>query len=176
MRKIIPLLVMILFSAPLTAYAQEQGPMILEQLTPSERVLVKLEWPEVYPDEVYKFKVSFHDPQTGEWLDNISKLNYNVYVTQHDHPVETYKHNLTRDGTGEFEVFFPQDAEGPAEVTVELRLATDHDARVVRFNESVTFSVNVVPEFGTIAAMILAASIIPILLVSRNRLAFGPKT
>ena len=166
------LLSILVLSVIPTAFAQEQEsqePLVLEKLTPSGKVLVKLEWPVLYPDEIKKFKVSFYDPTTGKLLDDI-KINYNIQVTQHDYPVEHYEHNLAIDGTGEFNVMFPLESQGAAKVTVEIR------SEVVKgitnwIEETVEFEVNVVPEFGVITAMILAASVVPILLVSKTRLA-----
>ena len=142
-------------------------PIILEQVSPSG-ILIKLEWPEVYPDEIYNFKVSFYDSNTGELLDDI-RLNYNIKVLQHDHPVEIYEHNLATDGTGNFDVMFPEESEGPAQIIVELKESSDHGIPTT-YNEEITFSVNVVPEFGVIAAVILAASLVPILLLSKSKL------
>ena len=88
---------------------------------------------------------------------------------QHDHEVEHYMHNLATDGTGEFEVLFPEESEGLAKVVVELRLASDK-GHTIKYNEEVTFSVNVVPEFGVIAAVIFAIAFVPILLLSKSKL------
>ena len=73
------LLSVIIISSLSTIYAQESEPLVLEQLSPSGQVLVKLEWPEVYPHELNNFKVTFHDPETGDLLDEI-RLNYNIFV------------------------------------------------------------------------------------------------
>ena len=153
----------LVLSSVSSAYAQE--PIVLEQISPSGQILVKLEWPELYPDELKTFKVSFYDPNTGKLLDH--KLNYNIAVSQHDHPVEIYEHNMATDGTGEFEVLFPEESQGPAKVTVEIR-AIDGDS--VWYEETVEFEVTVVPEFGVIAAMIMAAAFVPILFVSKSKL------
>ena len=154
----------IVISSFSSVYAE---PIILEQVSPSG-ILIKLEWPEVYPHEVYNFKVSFYDSNTGELLDDI-RLNYNIKVLQHDHPVEIYEHNSATDGTGNFDVMFPEESEGPAQIIVELKESSDHGIPTT-YNEEITFSVNVVPEFGVITAMILAASVIPILLLSKSKL------
>jgi len=158
---------LIIFSSFSSVYAQE--PIILEQVSPSGQVLVKLEWPEVYPDKVYTFKVSFHDPETGELLNDEIRMVYDVTVLQHDHEVEYYKQNLTTDGTEEFEVFFPEESQGPAEIVVYLNASTDHGFPTV-YDEKVTFSVNVVPEFGVIAAIVLSIAFAPILLFSKSKL------
>ena len=163
------LLSVIIISSLSSVFAQESQPIVLEQLSPSGQVLVKLEWPEVYPHELYTIKVSFHDPNTGELLDNL-RLNYNLAITQHDSPVEVYKHNLSTDGTGEFEVFFPEESEGLAEVIVELRIANDKSGNMYTYNEKVIFSVNVVPEFGLIVMIVLSAAFVPILLISKTKL------
>ena len=166
MKKILALLSsLIIISSLSSVYAQEA--MILEQLSPSGQVLVKLEWPEVYPDVMYTFKVSFHDPVTGDLLDEI-RLVYNVEVNQDDHHVESYK-TQTTNGTGEFDVFFPEESQGPAEVLVHLNASVDHGFPTV-YKEDVVFSVNVVPEFGVITMIILSIAFIPILLLSKSKL------
>jgi len=169
------LLSIIMISSISNVYAQESEPIILEQLSPSGQVLVKLQWPEIYPEELSTFKVSFHDPETGELLDGKLtdekyRLNYNLTVTQFDHTVEHYPYNLTTDGTGEFEVLFPVDHEGMAKITVELRALARTSGDTIWYNEEVNFSVNVVPEFGVIAMMIIIAAFVPILLISKTRL------
>ena len=167
MKKILAMLLsIIVVSSFSSVYAQE--PIILEQLSPSGQILVKLQWPEVYPHELNNFKVSFHDPETGDLLDEI-RLNYNIYVMQYDHEVEHYIHNLTTDGTGDFEILFPEESQGLAEIVVELKASSDHGFATV-YDEKVTFSVNVVPEFGVIAAIILSIAFVPILLVSKSKL------
>ena len=162
------LLSVIIISSFSTIYAQESEPLVLEQLSPSGQVLVKIEWPEVYPHELNSFKVSFHDPETGDLLDEI-RLNYNIFVTQDDQDVDHYVHNLATDGTGEFEVLFPEEGQGPAEVIVELKASSDKGMATV-YNEEVVFSVNVVPEFGVIAAIILSIAFVPVLLLSKSKL------
>ena len=72
--------------------------------------MVKLEWPEVYPNELSTFKVSFHDPETGELLNDMVRFNYDIRVSQNDHEVEFYRYNLATDGTGHFEVLFPEES------------------------------------------------------------------
>ena len=161
------LLSIIIVSSFSTAYAQE--PIILEQLSPSGLVLVKLEWPEVYPNEQYTFNVSFHDPETGELLNDMVRFNYDITVLQYDHEVEFYKYNLATDGTGHFDVLFPEESVGPAKVIVELKAASFH-GMTVKYFEDVEFSVNVVPEFGVIAAMIMMIAFVPILLLSKTKL------
>ena len=162
------LLSVIIISSFSTIYAQESEPLVLEQLSPSGQVLVKIEWPEVYPHELNSFKVSFHDPETGDLLDEI-RINYNIFVTQNDNDIDHYMHNLTTDGTGEFEVLFPEESQGPAEIIVELKASSDKGMATV-YNEEVVFSVNVVPEFGVIAAIILSIAFVPVLLLSKNKL------
>jgi predicted secreted protein with PEFG-CTERM motif len=78
--------------------------------------------------------------------------------------------NLATDGTGEFEVLFAEEHEGMAKVTVELRALSRTSGDTAWYDESVNFSVNVVPEFGVIAMMIMTAAFVPILLISKTRL------
>jgi len=161
------LLSVIIISSFSSVYAEES--IILEQLSPSGQVLVKLEWPEVYPHELNQFKVSFHDPSTGDLLNDNFRLNYNVIVSQHDQPVEIYEKQLATNGKGEFNVLFPEETQGMAQVTIELRAASDH-GNTIKYFEDVTFTVNVVPEFGVIAMIVLSIAFVPILLVSKTRL------
>jgi len=150
-------------------------PIILEQLVSTEPstlgfvdVNVKLEWPEIYPNELSTFKVSFHDPITDELIHTNTRFDYTVMVKQNDHIIEEY-YEETIKGGHEYNVMFPEDSEGPAEVTVLLHfIRTDYD--VLRLDEEITFSVNVVPEFGVIAGIILATAFIPILLASKSKL------
>ena len=168
MKKILAVLLsVIIVSSFSTAYAQE--PIILEQLSPSGQVLVKLEWPRVIPLELNTFKVSFHDPETGILLDDEWRINYNISVMQNDNIVEYYQKNLATKGTGEFDVFFPEENQGPAQVVVELKAASSH-GHTIKYFEDVTFSVNVVPEFGVVAAIILSIAFVPILLLSKSKL------
>ena len=142
-------------------------PIILEQVSPSG-ILIKLEWPEVYPDEIYKFKVSFHDPITDELIHTNTRFDYTVLVKQNDYIIEEY-YDKTIKGEGEYEVLFPENSQGPAEVTLILHFIRTDD-EVLQLDEEITFPVNVVPEFGVITAMILAASLVPILLLSKSKL------
>ena len=166
------LLSVIVISSFSSVYAQEQTtqePIILEQLSPSGQVLVKLEWPEIYPVEMNNFKVSFHYPETGELLDDV-RFHYEIFVTQNDHEIETIKFVYTSDGTAEHKIFFPHDSEGLAKVVVRLMVSIDEHAYVINYHENVEFSVNVVPEFGVIAMIILSIAFVPILLISKSKL------
>jgi len=140
---LIPILIISLFSS---AYAEEL--LLIEQLSPSGKVLVKLEWVEIYPDEIYTFKVLFHDPETKTLLDEI-KISYNFTVMYNDHIVEFYEYILAKDGTGEFDVTFPHESKGLATVIVKLKAANDQ-GHTIAYREDVTFSINLVPEFGII--------------------------
>ena len=168
MKKTLALLLsVIVISSFSTAFAQES--IIQEQLSASGEVLVKLEWPAVYPDQEYVFIVSFHDPETGKLLNEEIRMLYDVTVSQDDHEVEHYTKNLTTDGTEEFDVFFPEESTGLAKVVVYLNALTDHGFPTV-IKEDVVFSVNVVPEFGVIAAIVLSIAFVPILLLSKSKL------
>ena len=172
MKKIFAMLLsLILISSFSSVYAQEQitGPFLYEQLSPSGLVLVKLEWPEVYPDELNYFKVSFHYPETGELIDDV-RFHYEVHVTQTNDEIESEKYLQTYDGTAEHEILFPEDSDGPAKVVVRLMVSLDEKAQVVNYHENVEFSVNVIPEFGVIAMIIFSIAFVPILLLSKSKL------
>ena len=169
MKKILTILFsIIIISSFSSVYAQE--PIILEQLSPSGHPLLKLEWPEVIPAELNVIKVSFHDPETGNLIDDEYRINYDIYIMQHGHVVEHYLQNLATKGIGEFEVLFPEkNSKGLAQVIVELKAASEH-GRTITYFEEVVFSVNVVPEFGVIAAIVLSIAFVPIILLSKSKL------
>jgi len=146
MQKILALTPVLIISLFSNAYAEE--PLMIEQLSPSGKVLLKLEWQEVYPNDNYTFKVFFHDPVTREILDEL-KISYNFSVMYNDHHVEFYEYILATDGTGEFDVSFPEESHGLATVVVKLKAANDR-GHTISYSEDVIFSINLVPEFGII--------------------------
>ena len=84
--------------------------------------------------------------------------------------IETIKYVDTSDGTAEHLILFPEESEGLAKVVVRLMVSLDEKAQVVNYHENVEFSVNVIPEFGVIAMIILSIAFIPILLLSKTKL------
>jgi len=52
------------------------------------------------------------------------RVDYAIAVTQNGNLIELYAHQKTLTGEGEFEVVFPENATGPAEVIVESELST----------------------------------------------------
>ena len=170
MKKILAFMALsiIFVSFPNISAQEPTEPIILEQLISSGDVNVKLEWPEVYPHEISTFKVSFHDPVTDELIHTNTRFDYTILVKQNDHIIEEY-HEKTIEGGHDYQVMFPEDSQGPAEVTLIIQfIRTDYE--VLRLDEELTFSVNVVPEFGVIAAIILSIAFIPILLLSKSKL------
>ena len=170
MKKILAFMVLsiIFVSFPNISAQEPTEPIILEQLISSGDVNVKLEWPEVYPHEISTFKVSFHDPVTDELIHTDTRFDYTILVKQNDHIIEQY-HEKTIKGGHDYQVMFPEDSQGPAEVTLIIHfIRTDYE--VLRLDEEITFSVNVVPEFGVIAAIILSIAFIPILFLSKSKL------
>jgi len=96
-------------------------------------------------------------------------IDYDVLVPQNDHTIEYYFHEETLAGMGEYEVLFPEGSEGPAEVSATIN-SIRTDEQIQKLHETVTFSVNVVPEFGVLVMMILVVSFIPILLISKSKI------
>ena len=64
---------------------------------------------------------------------------------------------------------FPEESQGLAKVVVYLNAASDHGFATV-YKEDVVFSVNIVPEFGVIAAIVLSIAFVPILFLSKSKL------
>jgi len=168
MKKILAALLSIIIVSSLSSvYAQE--PIILEQLSPSEKVLVKLEWPEVYPDQLHHFKVFFVNPETDQLIKTNIRVDYAIAVTQNGNLIELYDHQKTLTGGGEFEVVFPVNATGPAEVIVEINFVRS-DQEVLRLDEEVSFTVQVIPEFEALAMVVLALSFVLLLFLARGKL------
>ena len=172
MKKILAALLSIITVSSLSSvYAQE--PIILEQLSPSEKVLVKLEWPEVEPDQLYHFKVFFVNPETDQLIMTNMRVDYAIAVTQNGHVIEHYDHQKTLTGEGEFEVVFPEDGMGPAEVIVEInsvRSYAGYSVEMLRLDEEVSFTVEVIPEFEALAMLVLALSFVSLLFLARGKL------
>lgn len=168
MKKILAALLSIIIVSSLSSvYAQE--PIILEQLSPSEKVLVKLEWPEVYPDQLHHFKVFFVNPETDQLIKTNMRVDYSIAVIQNGHLIELYNNQKTQTGVGEFEVVFPEDGMGPAEVIVEIN-SVRSDEEVLRLDEEVSFTVEVIPEFEGLAMLVLALSFVSLLFLARGKL------
>jgi hypothetical protein len=151
-----PVLAVFLFPLLFIGYAYAE-PTVMEQVTSDGSVKVQLSWPEVLPDQLYDIGIRFLDPETGQVMDNASVV-YDVAVLQGDAIIEIYSEQSTGDGNGTFEVVFPEDATGSAEVIIGVVSVTS-DAGTVAVNEEVSFNVQVVPEFETLAAMVMAISI-----------------
>jgi len=146
-------------------YAYAQEPVIMEQVPPNGKVKVQLSWPEVLPDQLYNVDIRFLDPVTNQPLDTVS-IGYDVVVSQNDDTVELYTDQSTRTGAARFEVVFPEDSTGPAQIKIAIISVTNVSASV-QMHEVVSFDVQVLPEFSTLAVMIMAFSITTVLVLSR---------
>ena len=129
---------------------------------------MKLELPEIYPDELYTIDLSFHDGITGELLKN-TRINHNITVLQNDHTLEQYSNEMTKDGTNSFDVMIPFEHTEMIQIIIELRAAVDEHGNATWYEEEIVFAVNVVPEFEIIA-MILLLSLIPVILLSKSKI------
>jgi len=119
--------------------------ILFEQLISSGDVNVKLEWPEISPDEVSTFYLSFNDPITDELIEN-TRFDFIVVVMQGEQIIEDYHEARTQTATYQFTVLFPEDSQGPAEVLITLDYIRT-DENVLKLDEEISFSVNVIPEF-----------------------------
>ncbi|MFQ5920677.1 MAG: hypothetical protein ACE5JV_01510, partial [Nitrososphaerales archaeon] len=99
------------------AYAAEE-PASMEQITSGGSVKVRLVWPEVLPGQLYNIELFFLDPESGEPV--AGTVLYDVEVTQQGHPIELYTDQRTDTGSSSFEVVFPADGTGSAEVAVAI--------------------------------------------------------
>ena len=156
-----------------TVYAQEA--LVMEQVTSDGQIKVQLLWPEVEPDEIYGIRINFLDPNTDELLENV-EINFVIAVTQHDSLIELYHDLHTEEGHTDFVVMFPEDGKGPAEVVIEVVSITT-DSGTIQIDEEFTFNVEVVPEFATLALIVMAISFAGIIIALRvkNKISFPLK-
>ena len=161
-------------------YAQEsslmeQEALVMEQITSDGQVKVQLLWPEVEPNEIYGIYVNFLDPNTDELLENI-EINFAIAVTQHGSLIESYEHLHTDKGNIDFEVMFPKDSKGPAKVVIKV-VSITRDSSTIQIDEEFTFLVLVVPEFATLAIIVMAISFAGIIIALRvkNKIRFPLK-
>jgi len=120
------------------AYAQE--PMVMKQTTPNGKVKVELNWGEVLPDVFYNIGVRFLDPSTDQPLVGVS-IDYEVLVLQYEHVIESHHDKNTNSGTEHFEVLFPEDHTGPAQVIITIKTMNDGSGWV-QMQEEVSFDVH----------------------------------
>jgi len=177
---IVGILVSILLVSSLLvdAYAQENGEevmepemeedlhpeehVIMEQLAYDGKIKVQLEWPEVYPKEVYSILVRILDAQTNEPFD---KVSFSVVVYQNDEVIESYPNFTATNGTDVFEVEYLE--EGPSQILVRLWNVEDGEDILNVKGEKVFFSVVVVPEFP-FALVVMVLSMIMILVLTKT--------
>ena len=169
-------LVLVIMTAliPFTsAFAEE--PLIMEEVIPSGQVKIQIIWPEVLPDKLETVLIKFLDPETNELLEDVS-INYNIAIVQNDSLIEFYEHFMTYDGQSGFGVVFPLDGVGPAEIIIEINSIADA-SNMVEINEEVTFNVEVVPEFATVAIIVMAFAFVTLLAIQRlkNTVSFSLK-
>lgn len=149
------------------AYAE---PMVMEQTIPNGMVKVELTWPEVFPEGVYNANIRFLDPDTDQVLDDVS-IVYDVVVLKDDFIVELYAEETANNGNATFEVLFTEDLTGAAEVIIGIR-SIDDGSGSMTIDEEVSFDVQVVPEFGMIALMIMGISIGVLLVFSKFKMKY----
>ena len=156
------------------AYGEE--PLVMEQLTSDGQVKVQLLWPEVEPHEIYRIHVNFLDPNTNELLDDV-QISYAVSVIQQGSMIELYHDLHTDEGTMDFEIMFPEDGKGPAEVVIEVVSITNYKHEILEIDEEFTFNVEVVPEFATLVIIVMAIAFAGIIIALRvkNKISFPLK-
>ena len=167
------ILLVVLSVLSLNAYGEE--PVVMEQLMSNGQVKVQLLWPEVEPHEIYGIRINFLDPNTDELLENV-EINFAIAVTQHGSLIESYHDLQTEEGHTDFVVMFPEDGKGPAEVIVEI-ISITTDSGTIQIDEEFTFNVEVVPEFATLAIIVMAISFAGIIIALRvkNKISFPLK-
>jgi len=146
-------------------YAYAQEPIIMEQVTPNGMVKVQLFWPEVLPNQLYNIELRFLNPQTNEPITDL--IVYNVAVTQNEELIEFYEEEYAEDGKALFEVFFPENGIGPAQVIVGI-VTIDFGTTSTNINESVFFNVQVVPEFSALLSIVMVVALLTAVLLGRN--------
>jgi predicted secreted protein with PEFG-CTERM motif len=117
-----------------------------------------------------KVSVSTSVPTTGEKMhisiefDDAEHVNHDIKVTQNGEEVLNDLAAHHHDGKGKHETA-PLKSSDPVEITITFQGYGVNDPKTGPIGEVVVFS-NIVPEFGTIAMMILAVAIISIVAVT----------
>ncbi len=120
------------------------------------------------------------EPTAGERMtidiefEDSEHVNHDIMVTQNGNVVLDDKGAHHHEGKGMHETA-PLDSSDPVDVTVIFQGYGIDDPKTGPIGDEVMFA-NVVPEFGTIAALILAAAIVSIIAVSaKSRLSIIPR-
>jgi len=130
-------------------------PMIA--LTRDEQFQVDLSWdpPIIEPDENIKFIFTIRDPVT---LGPLRQSSYDFVLIQNGE--EIHRTSGVAQIGGDFEDYtFSEDSAGPVSVRLENIRGTGESTEIV---------VKVVPEFGPIALIILAVSIVSVIVVNKK--------
>ncbi|MDO8641404.1 MAG: PEFG-CTERM sorting domain-containing protein, partial [Nitrosarchaeum sp.] len=97
-------------------------------------------------------------------FDDSEHVNYDIMVTQNGEEVLNDIGTHSHDGKGMHETA-PLSSSDPVEITITFQGYGIDDPKTGPIGEQVVFS-NIVPEFGTVAMMILAVAIISIVAVT----------
>ena len=111
-----------------------------EIITQKENIKVKLEIPEIHPDEVFYLKVSFYNSTTGKILSN-NTVNYDVEIVQNHLIIE--RSTDQNDSKHSFEVLFAEGATGPAEIIVRIK-SIESSQGTISINEKLVFPIKVI--------------------------------
>ena len=111
-----------------------------EIITQKENIKVKLEIPEIYPDEVFILKVSFYNSTTGKILSD-NTLNYDFEIVQNHLIIDRYTDQ--NDSKHNFEVLFAEGATGPAEIIVRIK-SIESSQGTISINEKLVFPIKVI--------------------------------
>jgi predicted secreted protein with PEFG-CTERM motif len=140
-----------------TLKATEEVSFPLEAYTKSEDFKINLSWDplEVQPDVPTNFIFTVRDGRTNEPLRN---SDYTFVIIQNGN--EIYRTSGVAQVGGEFEKFtFSEDQTGPTIIKFE---------NIRNTGQETEFGLVVVPEFGTIALLVLIVSIIGVIFVTRQ--------
>lgn len=161
----------LLLSIPFThAFAQDlTDSMKMEQLIPNGEINVQLFWPEVLPEDLYNIEVRFLDPQTNELIIEDKWVVYSVIVIQQNNIIEKFDDLLVKDGIDTFEVVFPEEGTGSAEVRITVTEIIEKSIPIILEGQEVFFTVQVIPEFSTMAVIVLSTAFVLLVIFSRFR-------
>ncbi len=107
-------------------------------------------------------------------FDDSEHVNYDIMVTQNGQTVLDYKAAHEHEGMGEH-MTAPLSSADPVDITITFQGYGVSDPKTGPIGEQVVFT-NVVPEFGTIAALILVVAIVSIIAVTaRSKISLTPR-
>ena len=149
---------------------KDAGEIILKSMSSDGTIEVNVEAYDPMTGQSMELEVEFYDVASGNQVEHI---NYDIMVTQNDKTILSEMGVHQHGGVGEHMTEF-LDSDDPVDVSVTIQGIGVDPPFTGPQGDTIEFTV--VPEFGTIAMMILAVAIISIVAISaRSRFSIMPR-